>query len=119
MNKETYIELIKDNMVYEMSDEEASIIYDFLVNNLKVKDEWLKDYIEDNLRLFINKTDLFDWVYDEKLYPSEFLDDYCSEIIISQDMVGKSLKDIVVTHISENYIDYLKVNDNLYVYYID
>ena len=109
--KEKYVELLMEdycNVIKTEYDalEVLNIIQDTII------DEAIESFINNDLCLFNNKMSAFDWFYGEgiELYQLEE-----ANITITNDMVGKDMKEAIIDALLNSKPNYYKVNNDIYL----
>lgn len=87
---------------------EAKAVLKIILEDIQPKD--VNKFIEDELCVFREKIDAFNWIFDDE--EDGVIDKDNIDLIITEDMVGRNLKDIILES-QENYIEVIK--DKLYI----
>lgn len=98
-----------------ITSEQASLVYDALVEEGFSSDD-IKYLIEDDeLRAFTSKENAFDWFYNGEMPYFEQVMSSVGRTIVDSGNIGMTIEDLVYTEYLENQENYKKINDDLYI----
>lgn len=102
--KENHCKIIKTN-------NDAEKVFDALKD--VIMECHLKDFINEDLCVFSNKTDAFNWFFSDE---GDILESI-KNITITNNMVGKNMEDIIKDEVLLDRENYIKVNENIHLTY--
>lgn len=99
------ISLLKENHHVITTDSQAELVFNEIQDF--VREEYLEQFILDDLCIFKNKEHAFDWFFGSCINLEDI------DFTIDSDMIGKNIQDILL----EGKENYVKINDGIHLTY--